>query len=289
MKSTKSVATICILVCLCVCVVALPSLAATNPLNSPQGLAVDAKGNLWVANSNSSNILEYNPNYVQQTKATITNGISGPTGIAFDVFGNLWVANFGASNGGALGSVSAYASGSLNEFASFTTGIQDPLALAIDGLGDIWVSNQGSSVTVYQFTYPYIYSTAYMTSFIPGTPIYGIGFSAGSLVWASGSQATLTAAEVELLSSPISVVVPGNNSAISVASAANGNVYMGNLDNSVTVYAPATNTTSLLVQLNFVPSGIAVDNTRGRVYVSNNAANTISVYSTAGALLHTIQ
>ena len=38
-----------------------------------------------------------------------------------------------------------------------------------------------------------------------------------------------------------------------------------------------------------LPAGIAVDKARGRVYISNGAASTISVDSTAGASLHTIQ
>ena len=45
MKSAK------ILVLLCLTVFASASFAASSPLNNPRGLAVDAKGNLYVANT----------------------------------------------------------------------------------------------------------------------------------------------------------------------------------------------------------------------------------------------
>src|SRR5215469_1071894 len=62
----------------------LCSYAATQPLSYPKGLAVDSKGNLYVANSGGNDILIYNSSYVQITSATITSNISNPTGVAFD-------------------------------------------------------------------------------------------------------------------------------------------------------------------------------------------------------------
>jgi DNA-binding beta-propeller fold protein YncE len=66
---------------------------AASPLGHPVSLAVDSKGNLYVVNFDSNQILVYNPNYVQQTKKTISAGVSGPFGVAFDSKGNLYVAN----------------------------------------------------------------------------------------------------------------------------------------------------------------------------------------------------
>jgi DNA-binding beta-propeller fold protein YncE len=56
----------------------LTSLAATKPLNSPQGLAVDAKGNLYVANNGGNQILIYGPAYAQMTAKTISKGVVLP-------------------------------------------------------------------------------------------------------------------------------------------------------------------------------------------------------------------
>jgi len=65
------------------------------------------------------------------------------------------------------------------------------------------------------------------------------------------------------------------------------NMYVGNSDGSVYIVGPSNKLPFL--QLSFVPTGIAVDNVRGRVYISDAPANTIYVYSTAGTLLKTIQ
>ena len=92
MKRTKSFALIAsILLCL---VVFVSASFAANPLLNPRGLAVDAKGNLWVANKQGGsagigNILAFNPDYERLTNKTITNAILDPTGVAFDAEGNF--------------------------------------------------------------------------------------------------------------------------------------------------------------------------------------------------------
>ena len=68
------------------------SFAVTHPLSQPRGLAVDAKGNLYVANWAVNQILIYSPTYQQLTGRTITTGLNGPMQLTFDVQGNLWVA-----------------------------------------------------------------------------------------------------------------------------------------------------------------------------------------------------
>lgn len=66
---------------------------------------------------------------------------------------------------------------------------------------------------------------------------------------------------------------------------------MGNFDGSVQIFVPLSGGQAIVIpylQLSFVPSGIALDNARERVYISNTYGNSISVYNTAGALLKTI-
>ena len=75
--------------------------AATNPLNEPNGLAVDASGNLDVANTGTNSILVFNSKYKLQSTKTITQGVNHPTAVAVDPIGNVWVANY-AQNGGSI-------------------------------------------------------------------------------------------------------------------------------------------------------------------------------------------
>jgi NHL repeat len=287
MKSTKNFACIASTL-LCLFALASASFGATNPLSYPKGLAVDAKGNLWVANSGDNNILEFSSAYKQETTGTITQGISNPSGVAFDAQGNLWVANYGTSNGGANGSVSEYATGKQNTAASITSGILGPQAIAVDGLGDVWVENDFVNVTVYASSSAYSQPLSPIQTLTPTFPMYGIAVSDGAFAWGSNSGTYFVAATPALTSGGISGYYFGNDNGVALASDASGNVYMGNTDGSVNISSPLGYEYTF-VQLSFSPSGIAVDNARGRVYISNYNGKSISVYSTAGALLKTIQ
>ncbi|MBU6409893.1 MAG: hypothetical protein KGR98_05840, partial [Verrucomicrobia bacterium] len=67
------------------------SSADTNA--SPWGLAFDNNGNLWVADSATNQIDEYNSSGILVTQIANTN-LNQPSGLAFDSTGNLYVANF---------------------------------------------------------------------------------------------------------------------------------------------------------------------------------------------------
>lgn len=278
MKSTKSI------VCTLLCLVVFSSLGfAASALNNPGAVAVDAMGNLWVANQGANNILKFNASYVLQPKATITAGINAPTGIAVDALGNLWVID------SVDGEVTQYVKGVQNTAATITNGIVNPTGIAIDGLGNIWVANAFANVTVYAEKFPYAPQPSLIQTFTPGTPVYSIAIVGGSLAWGTLSQASLTGIESELVQTPSSLILPKSKTTLALAGGTKGVVYMAATDGTISVYTPATNATTQFLNLGAVPAGIAVDKARGRVYISNGAANTISVYSTAGVLLHTIQ
>ncbi len=263
---------------------------AGSGLSVPRGLAVDAAGNLWVANTGANNILKFNSNYVLQPNATITAGINFPTGVAFDPSGNLWVANFQASNGGLGGSISMYTNGEQNTNASITKGIVSPYAIAIDGMGNIWVSNDGSNIMVYTIPAPNTLPSAPIGPLsFSGYHIYGITVSGRALVWGTNTNGTiLTPPQVALQEGQLPGYLDPGDTGNALATAANGNVYIGNFDGSVSVLT-SNLVTFPFTQLNYTPYGIAIDNARGRVYISDDVDNTIAVYSTSGALLHVIQ
>ncbi len=289
MKFAKSIARIAAAL-FCTFGLAAASFAASG-LSIPHGLAVDAAGNLWVANTGANNILKFNSNYVLLPKATIAAGLNLPIGVAFDPSGNLWVANFQASNGGSLGSISMYTNGKQNTNATITNGIIGPTAIAIDGMGNIWVSNDGTHITVYAIPAPNaLPSNLIGTLSISLYPVYGITVSAQALVWGSNANGTIfSPPQVALLEGQLPGFVDGgDNTGNALATAANGYVYIGNSDGSVNIFTPSL-TTSVFTQLDFVPYGIAIDNARGRVYISDDVNNTIAVYSTSGTLLHVIQ
>jgi sugar lactone lactonase YvrE len=125
--------------------------ATAGSLNGPGGLAFDQHGNLWVANSNDSTVVEFTPSQLaaggSPTPAVIISGAGGnfsrPEGLAFDAGGDLWVASTNDSSvveftpsqlasGGPLAPtvVIGSSSGSLN----------DPYGVAFDQNGNLWVA-----------------------------------------------------------------------------------------------------------------------------------------------------
>jgi len=115
-----------------------------SALNTPYGLAVDAQGDVWVANESSNSVTELSPAGAV-TGTYSSGGILSPRGIAIDTTGKIWIANTGGnsiveinSSGTALSGTSGYTAGSINA----------PVALAIDSGNNVWVTNfNGGSVT----------------------------------------------------------------------------------------------------------------------------------------------
>lgn len=262
--------------------------ASKKPLSQPNGLAVDAKGNLYVANFGGNYILVYNPNYVQVPKDTITEGIGNPTGVAFDPQGNLWVANYGDSNGSSTGSVSEYTAGKQNANGTITSGMMGPQAIAIDGLGNVWVETDSATVAVYGPAFVYSPPTTLIRSISTSEGLHGIVLVGGTFALGSDAGTSLAAATLALTIGDYSEYAY-NDISISMAADAAGRIYMGGFNGVVNIAYPAGYEGGFAA-LPFVPTGMAIDNVRGRIYISSSKGNFISVYSTTnGALLTTIK
>ncbi|MBV9233175.1 MAG: hypothetical protein JO030_03970, partial [Candidatus Eremiobacteraeota bacterium] len=117
-------------------------------LSAPSSLALDSRGDLFVANltSTPNSVVEYVPPYSNQSApvATITNGISEQGSIALGQSSALFVPNQGAN------SVTQYTAPYTNAPVTITGGQSEPIALAIDVLGNLYVANHGNNtVTLY--------------------------------------------------------------------------------------------------------------------------------------------
>jgi len=122
---------------------------------SPDGIALDAAGKIYVANVNGVGITVYAAGATGNVApvATISGsntGINSAAGVALDATGNIYVVN---STGP---SVTVYAPGTNGNIAPIatisgsSTTLVHPIAVALDALANIYVSdNQSSSVLIF--------------------------------------------------------------------------------------------------------------------------------------------
>ena len=155
-----------------------------NTVLTPEGLAFDNNGNLYVANYGGASIGKFPPTGGIGIKFTQT-GLNGVAGLAFDKTGNLYASNylggtirkFGptgtdlgvfATLSGGLDGLAFDKSGDLyavrnlfNTIEKFgptgtdlgvfaSTGLNNPVGIAFDGSGDLYAANAGDG-TIHEF------------------------------------------------------------------------------------------------------------------------------------------
>jgi ABC-type Fe3+-citrate transport system substrate-binding protein len=260
--------------------------AATNPLSGPRGLALDSQGNLYVANQSGNRVLVFSPTYA--TIKTITAGVSTPTGVAVDGKGNIYVANEGNNT------VTQYsAAGVQNKRGTISNGVQTPESIAIDGIDNVYVVNNYDNVTIYpgnDYPAPEFVEGALVRTFTPSPgPVFCIATHGQFFAWGSTTQVETQYIDALLGSGAPTPFGANADEALAIAFDQNANLYIVNANQTVLLFNFATTKEVTFATLDFTPAGIAVDNARSRVYISNQQGNAIAVYSTSGALLTTIQ
>jgi streptogramin lyase len=145
-------------------------------LNAPIGLAIDAAGNAWVANSTGNSVSKFSSLGVAASGSPYTGGgLTSPYGVAIDSTGNAWVTNSGASSVTELSSTGSFSSGTSGYAVG---GVNHPRGIAIDGAGSVWVTNYSSN------------SVAKLTSAgaaAAGSPFSGGGITSPSAIAIDGA------------------------------------------------------------------------------------------------------
>ena len=137
--------------------------ATAGVLYSPDGIAFDKSGNLWIVDTGFNRLLEFFPPFTDGEKASLvlgqddfvsTNpalsatGLDQPYGITFDNDGNMWVADTNNNriveyrtpftNGEAVSLVIGYPSFDKGVYPTTAGSLAAPYGLAFDKSGNLW-------------------------------------------------------------------------------------------------------------------------------------------------------
>lgn len=163
-----------------------PVATITAGVSAPTGLAVDASGNLYVANNGNSTITVYPPGMTSPS-ATYSTGVDAPSGVAVGADGTLYVAN--ESGGGSYaGTITEYPSGSMTPSVTIELAGQIPFALTLDknnALFVSWFSLSSFGIAIYRYPTEGSASGANLNLDLPSYvyPAYAIAFDrSGNLV-----------------------------------------------------------------------------------------------------------
>ncbi|MFY9630509.1 MAG: hypothetical protein WAJ94_02745 [Candidatus Cybelea sp.] len=114
-----------------------PLMHITQGVSMPRAIALDSKGNLYVANQTEHpSVTIYAPGS-NKVMRTITRGVHYPIALAFDAADDLYVVNL------AGGDVVEYAPGSGQPIRTLNRGVVSPEAIAFDSSGTLYVANAG--------------------------------------------------------------------------------------------------------------------------------------------------
>ncbi len=128
---------------------AAPRIIVAPSLQSPTALAIDAQGDLWVADQYGNTLNEFTASQIAtsgtKTPAVVISAAFGtimrPWALAFDAHGNLWVGNLDGNSVAGFAAADLTTTGSPLPFAGITgaQGVHKPVGLAFDAQGNLWV------------------------------------------------------------------------------------------------------------------------------------------------------
>ena len=234
----------------------------SNGLDVPDSLAVNAAGNLYVANYGNNTISKVAPKGAVSTFGS--SKLDEPAALVFDAAGNLYVANYGNNT---ISKVTP--KGAVSTFVS--TGLDDPDALAFDATGNLYIANYGNN-TILKVTRNGTVSP-FVSTGLDDPNALAFDSADNLYVANSGDDAISKVTSARVVSTFLS---SGIEAPYGLAFDAADNLYVANAGtNTILKVTPAGTVSTFAGSGLDAPEGLAFD-AAGNLYVTNRAKNTIS-------------
>jgi len=224
-------------------------------LSGPWGVAVDGAGDVFIADSNNSRVVEVPAGGGAQT--TVGSGLSKPTGVAVDGAGDVFIADNGLNQ-----VVEVPAGGGAQ--TTVGSGLSSPYGVAVDGAGDVFIADIGLNQVVEVPAGGGVQTTVASGLNSP----YGVAVDGAGDVFIANAGANQVV-EVPAGGGAQTTVGTGLSSPSGVAVDGAGNVFIADNGNSRVVEVPTGGGAQTTVGSGLSgPTGMAVDGV-GDVFISD--------------------
>jgi DNA-binding beta-propeller fold protein YncE len=235
----------------------------SNGLSFPLGVAVDSRGNVYIANTDSNTIEKWTAASNTVTEL-VSSGLNRPAAIAVDAVGNVYIAD---NNNNAIKEWTV----ANRNVITVVSGVYDPQGVAVDREGNVYLSETDDNVVLEWTAANSSLSSLFFVLYSPD----GVAVDCAGNVYAANADGGSIMEWTEA-NSNLTTVVSGLNQAYGVAVDGSGNVYIADTDYAaIKEWTVNDNIVTELVSTGLNrPSGVAVDSA-GNVYIADCVQNAI--------------
>lgn len=241
----------------------------SSGLKTPQAVAVDGPGNLYLADTGNNTIKLWSVN-TQQVTTLVPSGLNTPTGVAVDGRGNVYIAD---NKNSAIKKWSV----STGQVTSVVSGLTGVVALAVDSQGNIYFS-EASQNAIKEWVASNRTVMTLVSSGLSGPR--GLAVDALGNVYIADTKNNAIKEWTPAGGPVVTLVSSGLNAPYGVAVDGEGNLYIADTgDNAIKQWSPASRQVNTLVSSGLkAPGGVAVDG-QGNVYIADTNDNAIKKFT----------